>query len=261
MSCGGHHARPRLGLHLVLPDLLAGLRIESANRAVTRIVRHIDIRNAADIAIAGRVLRLALQIEAFVLPDREIELAGQRTIRRRIPVRRALHAGPDVGALLGRIGIGQPYRPALRIESLGPGLFRERLAQQELAGRRGRARSRSRRDAPSRSACAACPASRHPPAPEPARHPSRSTSCGTNWKCHFSLPGVGIERDGRIGIEVVARAHIGIPVRRRISDAPDDQIQLGIVRSGDPCRAAALLPRVAGPQVSWPFLARPRNRC
>ena len=53
-----------------------------------------------------------------------------------------------------------------------------------------------------------------------------------------------LQRQDRRGIEVVARAEARIP-RGRVAGAPVDGVQLGILGSGQPGRAAAALPRVA----------------
>ena len=71
--------------------------------------------------------------------------------------------------------------------------------------------------------------------------------------------GVGVERDGGIGVQVVARAHIGVPIRRGIPDAPDDEVQLGVIGSGDPGGTAALLPGVGSTPRLVTFFARAGN--
>ncbi len=40
----------------------------------------------------------------------------------------------------------------------------------------------------------------------------------------FQFAGIGIERDGAVGIEVVAGPRIAVPVGRRIAGTPDDQV-------------------------------------
>ena len=63
----------------------------------------------------------------------------------------------------------------------------------------------------------------------------------------FELAGIGIERDHGIGIEIVAGALRGIPVGAGIAGAPVDQVQIRIVGTCDPDRAAAVLPIVSAP--------------
>src|SRR5579864_451298 len=41
-ACGRKHARPGLGMQLVLPDSVTGRRVERANGAVAGIIRQID---------------------------------------------------------------------------------------------------------------------------------------------------------------------------------------------------------------------------
>jgi hypothetical protein len=64
----------------------------------------------------------------------------------------------------------------------------------------------------------------------------------------LQLAAVDVERDNRIGIEVVARPGIPGP-GAWIPRAPIGQIQLGVQGAGDPGRGAAGLPGVAGPGV------------
>ena len=72
--------------------------------------------------------------------------------------------------------------------------------------------------------------------------------------------GVGIQRDDRIGEQVVAvSAHRAIGHRRRIPDRPVERVELGIVGAGQPGAAAAGLPAVALPRVVAEF-SRSRNR-
>ena len=60
------------------------------------------------------------------------------------------------------------------------------------------------------------------------------------------LAGLGLKRQHGVGVEIVALAIERIP-RRRIAGAPVDQIKVGIIGTGDPGRAAALFPGIAGP--------------
>ncbi len=60
--------------------------------------------------------------------------------------------------------------------------------------------------------------------------------------------GVGIDRDGRGGVEVVARALVAEP-RRAVAGAPERDVALGVVGPGHPDRGAAALPGLAFPGV------------
>src|SRR5207244_9392187 len=95
MAARRHHAGPWLGKGSVLPHHFTSLGIERPNDAVSGIVGHVDIRHAAYVAVSGRVLWFALDVETFVLPYRKVEQTGQGTIGRRITVGGALHARPD----------------------------------------------------------------------------------------------------------------------------------------------------------------------
>ena len=68
----------------------------------------------------------------------------------------------------------------------------------------------------------------------------------------FQLAGVGVERDHAIAIEVVAEADVAIGVRRRIADAPEGEVGVGVVSADVPDGRAAGLPRIARPG----FMAR-----
>src|SRR6185295_8995431 len=76
LAAGRKNTCPRFGMQLVIPDSLAGVWIECPNRAVARVLRQIDQRNAADVAIARAVFLLAFAIHAAILPDGKIEEFG-----------------------------------------------------------------------------------------------------------------------------------------------------------------------------------------
>ena len=69
--------------------------------------------------------------------------------------------------------------------------------------------------------------------------------------------GVGIERDDRGGVEVVARPWPrGLPVgagpvveRRRVARAPPHRVRLGVIGAGHPAAATTGPPRVAAPRL------------
>src|SRR5215217_5326765 len=65
-------------------------------------------------------------------------------------------------------------------------------------------------------------------------------------RCELIMPApharIRIERDQRVGEQVIARPHAAVDIRRRIAAAPVEKIKLGIVRAGDPGRATAALP-------------------
>src|SRR5207247_4110071 len=63
----------------------------------------------------------------------------------------------------------------------------------------------------------------------------------------FQLARVGVERDHRRGVEIVARPRVAVPIGPRVADAPVGQVRVRIVRTGDPNRSAAGLPGVAAP--------------
>src|SRR5688572_7597380 len=63
----------------------------------------------------------------------------------------------------------------------------------------------------------------------------------------FELAGVRVERDDRIGIEVVAGTLCGIPIRSGVADSPVRQVQVWVIGACDPDRRASVLPVVALP--------------
>ena len=72
----------------------------------------------------------------------------------------------------------------------------------------------------------------------------------------LQLARIGIERDHRAAVQVVARPSGAVPVRSGIAGAPVGEVRLGIVRTGHPDRRAAVHPRVAAPRfvarLAWP---------
>jgi hypothetical protein len=65
---------------------------------------------------------------------------------------------------------------------------------------------------------------------------------------------IGIEREQRIAVEIVARAPFTSIGGRRIAGWPKDQIGGGIVDAGDPSRSAASLVRIAFPGFLVPHI-------
>ncbi len=63
----------------------------------------------------------------------------------------------------------------------------------------------------------------------------------------LQLAGIGIERNHAFGIEVVTFPYFAIEIGRGIADSPVNKIQFRVVAAGQPCVAAAGLPRVSGP--------------
>ena len=63
------------------------------------------------------------------------------------------------------------------------------------------------------------------------------------------LAGVAVEGEHRVGVEVVAQPHLAAVVGAGVAGAPVDEVQLGVVRAGDPGRRPARPPRVAQPRA------------
>src|SRR5436309_10135523 len=59
---------------------------------------------------------------------------------------------------------------------------------------------------------------------------------------------VRVECDCGIGVQVVAGTNVTVPIRRRIANAPDDQVLRGVVGAGNPRWPSAPLPCIAAPR-------------
>ena len=84
-------------------------------------------------------------------------------------------------------------------------------------------------------------------------------SFGRELEVPLQRAGVGVERDHRVGVEVVAGPQVRVPVGAGVADAPVGQVERRVVRRRQPHRSAAGLPRVAAPRLVA-ALARPRHR-
>ena len=63
----------------------------------------------------------------------------------------------------------------------------------------------------------------------------------------FQLAGVGVQRDHRTAVEIVAHADIAVLIRARVADAPIGEVERRIVGARHPYRCAAGLPGIARP--------------
>ena len=61
------------------------------------------------------------------------------------------------------------------------------------------------------------------------------------------LARIRVQGQHRVGVQVVALAHVAVPVRRGVARRPVEQVGLRVVRAGHPGRGAAVLPGVARP--------------
>ena len=197
-------------------------------------------------------------IDARVLPRRHIEKPGLVAVRRRIPVGGALHRRPHPHTFPRRGRLWDLDGSAVLVQPLGPRHLDEVLAVQEFARNAIQHVEEAVAVGPQHQlAWLALPLSVHQhrnlhrvPVPLVVRR---------ELEVPFQLARVGVERHHRVRVQVVAWAHVAIPVRSRISHAPIGQVQFGIVRPRDPDRPAAALPRIAGPRFVARF-ARTGNR-
>src|SRR5258708_14726803 len=66
------------------------------------------------------------------------------------------------------------------------------------------------------------------------RRPPRSTLFPYTTLFRSQLPGIAIESNHRLGIQVVPFSLVAVKIRRRIADAPIDQVEFGIIATGQP---------------------------
>ena len=64
------------------------------------------------------------------------------------------------------------------------------------------------------------------------------------------LSRIGIDGNDRSGVQIVPLTHIAEQIRTGIPGSPVEQVELRIVRSREPGRAAAMLPGIAGPGLT-----------
>ena len=70
------------------------------------------------------------------------------------------------------------------------------------------------------------------------------------------LAGLDVKSDDRRRAEVVAETRVAVPVRSGIAGAPVEELERGIVRTGQPRRAAAVHPAVSRPGFAAGFAGR-----
>src|SRR5215471_21160554 len=149
----------------------------------------------------------------------------------------------------------QQDRPPAVVESLGPSLLGEWRAQQELARYAVehvvKAIAVGYCDRLARSPAHGCVHQHRYVIGIPVVHVVRR-----ELKMPSELTVIGINRQYRVGEEIVALARPAIVVGAWISRPPVQQVQERIVRSGYPCRCTARLPAIPGPscmsRLAWP---------
>ncbi len=72
----------------------------------------------------------------------------------------------------------------------------------------------------------------------------------------LEFPGIRVEGDGRIRVQVIAGSLFRVPVRTGISGAPIGQVEIGIVGTGNPDGSAAMFPIATSPTfvAGFPWL-------
>src|SRR5262245_25229366 len=237
-----------------LPFRLAGERVDGAQIAALLGVKDIGKLHAEPEFARLEVDRL-LGRQSFVVhtPVERVDIkqSRRRVERHRRPVLSAMdrRIDPCLAALGDNLlGLLAPHRASgLRVDAVGPVDRDELVGGQQLAGR----------------------AFKHIEEAVAARlHDDLARRAGDRQigldqlidpvvvvriiRSHLVMPdhfaGLGPNSDDRIRVEVVAFPVDRIP-RRRIADAPEYEVELGIIGAGDPGRAAAGLPGllVGGP--------------
>ena len=201
---------------------------------------------AARVALALDVLLIAQEELALAVERVDVEEPGAGVERGRPPVGRAA-GGRRHHRSLGRgEHAGHPDRTAVLVEPFRPGLQRERLAEQELAGL-----------AVERVVEAVAVGPQHRPA-RPVRHLDIGEHRDLDRvpvmhvvRRELEIPPhlarVAIEGQDRVGVQVVAQPHLAAVVGAGVAGAPVDEVQLRIVRAGDPGRRPARAPRISQP--------------
>ena len=202
-------------------------------------------------------LRLADVALAAVL-IREIHQAGRRAVRRRLEIRpaadRRRHDVPRGARLRSR----RRDRPAVGVEAAVPRLRGERRRREELS-----VGAIEHVEMPVAIGVHQQLARFAVKAPVDQHHVLVRVPVVRVVRRELEVPPAlarrRIERDHGAGEQVVALAYRAVVERTRVADRPIQQIQLRVVRTGQPGRATAELPRIAGPRVVAE-LAGPGNR-
>src|SRR5690348_5740945 len=63
----------------------------------------------------------------------------------------------------------------------------------------------------------------------------------------LELPRVAIQRDQRIGVEIVTGACVTVPIRAGVAGAPEDRVLIGIIRASHPGGGGPSLRGIACP--------------
>ena len=214
---------------------------------------------ATRILPAGLELRRVADVPLGAGGKREVDPPGDRTVGRRLEIRRAANRRRDDVAFGARLGAGFQNRPAVRIEAAVPRLRHEGRPREELAVR------------PIEHVEVAVAIGVHQQLPRLAvegaideHHVLVRVPVVRVVRRELVVPlacaGRRIERDHRTAEQVVALTHGAVVERTRIADRPIHQIEVGIVRAGQPGRAATQLPGIAGPGVVSEFAGTGNRR-
>src|ERR1700733_15343279 len=120
-------------MRTILPDLFAGSRVHGANGCLRSIFAEIFERTAKEEG-TGMVSRMTGRKHSSAFQRRLIDQVGQWAVRWRLPIDGPPHAGKNRSPQFGWLSPGNEDRATVTIDATCPGLLRERLRQDELAG-------------------------------------------------------------------------------------------------------------------------------
>ena len=248
------------GVHLlVLPLTLTRCQVQGADKHLPGEPRRFDVARRRIRKAPGTKLLLRFIADAATLLDRQVEPVRSRVVGRRHPIRRSGRGWADKVALQRRLHARHADRPAGLRQAAGPvQLVDERYALEKLTG------------LAVKNVVETVAVGMHQKLSWTAFVGSVDQNrdlyripimqiVRRELKIPFELAAVGVQRDNRLGIKVVSSSRLAVEVRRRVPDAPVEQVQFGIEAPREPRRSAAGLPRIAGPGFVA-GLTRTRNR-
>src|SRR4029077_11604647 len=246
-ACRRKDARPGSRDIFELPFDLPRQRIERAQGAPRPFIRRLEI-DAADVGMTGMKGLGNSYKQIALLADGNIKQARLSAKRRRHPIRSAGRGRAHDRTVLALRRRGQQPGPPIRADLAGPGDAAVRFRQQKVSG-------------------GAIQQIEEPVAIRECQQLARASVeiqinehgnfrgipvMRVGWselEMPFQFSTVGVERDHAIAVKIVARLLPNIVLRRGISPAPVNQIQIWIKRAGHPCGRTASRPGIARPRL------------
>ena len=236
-----HESGPGRRFQRKFPNQLARGMLQRADGTCGFHLRH-AARVAAAEPLARRIRVLLFHEVRGLFAHGHIHKARQGAEARAEPVGCTVETRVDDSALGRGLRVRQPQRAAFDVQARRPGLSAELRAVEEFAG-----------GAVQHVVKAVAVGDHH-----------KLSIVGVHQHGHVSgipivevvrrelkvpaqLAGVGIKRDQRAGVQIVAFACVAIVIGTGISGSPVDDVEGGIVCAGNPGRRAARLPTLALP--------------